>query len=513
MGANLADLVTDSAVRTPDAAAIICADRTTSWSELERLVRAAAGGLTARGLGRGSRVGLLVSNSLEFVVSYFGVLRAGLVAVPINTGYTAFEVRYLLEQAGAELLICDQTTSVVAAEATPGVPIVQIGSEDWRRLLVGKNPPPMTPTDPEELAVLMFTSGTSGRPKGAMLSHRALGANLDQLATLEHPRAMTAQDVVLIVLPLFHSYALNGALGLVAKTGATAVITSRFEASDALSMVGKYAATVVTTAPPVYTAWLGQAGLDSRLARVRLLISGAAPLSGRIFSELLQVGGLPVWEGYGMTEASPVITSTLVSGRAKPGSVGVPLPGIELKLCDEGGHEVDDGDPGEVVIRGANLFSGYWPDGADGPDGDGWWSTSDVAILDHDGDLRLVDRRNDLIIVSGFNVYPREVEEVIGMLTGVTEVAVLGIPHPYTGETVKALVVASDDLTSDAIIAFCQTRLARFKCPTVVDFVDQLPHSGTGKISKGSLRERLRSEVAAALVEAQEDSAEQVPPA
>jgi len=511
VGANLADLVTDSAVRSPDAPAIICADRTTSWSELERLVRAAAGGLTARGLLRGARVGLLVSNSLEFVVSYFGVLRAGLVAVPINIGYTEFEVRYLLEQSGAELLICDATTSVVAAEATPGVPIVQIGSEDWRRLLVGKNPPPMTPTDPEELAVLMFTSGTSGRPKGAMLSHRALGANLDQLAALDQPHAMTAEDVVLIVLPLFHSYALNGALGLVAKTGATAVITSRFEAADALSMVAKYSATVVTTAPPVYTAWLAQPGLDARLSRVRLLISGAAPLSGRIFSELLELGGLPVWEGYGMTEASPVITSTLVSGRAKPGSVGVPLPGIELKICDEAGNEVDDGDPGEVVIRGGNLFSGYWPDGDDGPDSDGWWRTSDVAILDHDGDLRLVDRRNDLIIVSGFNVYPREVEEVIGMLPGVTEVAVLGIPHPYTGETVKALLVASDDLTSDAIVAFCQTRLARFKCPTVVSFVDQLPHSGTGKISKGSLRERLRLEVEAALAQAQSDAAEQDP--
>lgn len=492
MGANLADLVTESAARTPGAPAIICADRTTSWSELEHLVRAVAGGLRERGLERGARVGILLSNSLEFVTSYFGVLRAGLVAVPINSGYTPFEVTYHLEQSGAELLIADASTVTTAREAAGSVPIITVGTEDWRRLMVGKTPPPLLDTDPEELAVLMFTSGTSGRPKGAMLSHRALGANLDQTTALDNPPALLPEDVLLLILPLFHVYALNGGLGLLAKVGATAVLTDRFDPQLTLDMVRKYHVSVVATAPPVYQAWLEVDGLADRLAGVRLLVSGAAPLSEQVLGAFTEAAGKPVWEGYGMTEASPVITSTLVTGEPRPGSVGAPLPGVELKLVDEGGGEVDEGDPGEVVIRGANLFSGYWPDGDDGPDDQGWWATSDVGILDQLGELRLVDRRNDLIIVSGFNVYPREVEEIIARLPGVAEVAVMGTEHPYTGETVKALVVASEDVTSDSVIEFCQTRLARFKCPTVVEFVATLPHSGTGKISKGALRDVAR---------------------
>ncbi|MCU1595049.1 MAG: AMP-dependent synthetase and ligase, partial [Frankiales bacterium] len=181
----------------------------------------------------------------------------------------------------------------------------------------------------------------------------------------------------------------------------------------------------------------------------------------------------------------------LMSEVAKPGSIGRPVPGIELKLLDESGSPVEEGDPGEIVVRGANLFSGYWPDGADGPDADGWFATGDVAVLDDDGDLHLVDRRRELILVSGFNVYPREIEDVLAGHPDVEEVAVLGIPHPYTGESVKALVVlrAGARLSGDEVIAFAATKLARFKCPTAVEFVAELPHSATGKVSKGALRE------------------------
>jgi long-chain acyl-CoA synthetase len=176
---------------------------------------------------------------------------------------------------------------------------------------------------------------------------------------------------------------------------------------------------------------------------------------------------------------------------AKAGSIGRPVPGVELRLLDTRGRPVEEGDPGEIVVRGANLFSGYWPDGAEGPDADGWFATGDVAVADADGDLRLVDRRRELVLVSGFNVYPREVEDVLDDLEGVAEAAVLGIPHPYTGESVKALVVLSPGarLTADDVVAHCARRLARFKCPTVVEFVAELPHSATGKVSKGRLRE------------------------
>jgi long-chain acyl-CoA synthetase len=493
VGANIASLVTEAAGRTPEAPALITADRTVSWSDLERLVRAVAGGLAARGLEPGERVAVLVGNSVEFVTSYFGVLRAGLVAVPINTGYTVYEVSYLLEQSGASLLICDQGTSAVAREAAGDVPVVTVGTDDWRRLTVGSTPPPSVVGDVDDLAVLMFTSGTSGRPKGAMLSHRSLFANLDQLTAVTDPAPMLADDVVLLILPLFHSYALNAVLGMMAKNGAAAVLTERFDPEGALALVKRHGVTVVATAPPVYQAWAQNPRVGAALSEVRMLLSGAAPLTRELHEAVTAATGLPVWEGYGMTEASPVVTSTIVSGRPKPGSVGQPLPGIDLKLCDEEGHEVDEGDPGEVVVRGPNLFTGYWPDGHGGPDAEGWWPTADVGIFDEEGDLQLVDRRNDLIIISGFNVYPREVEEVLGRIPGVLEAAVMGVPDHDTGEAVKAILIVEESagLDAEAVIEQCRTRLARFKCPTVVEFVSELPHSGTGKISKGVLRERI----------------------
>jgi long-chain acyl-CoA synthetase len=200
--------------------------------------------------------------------------------------------------------------------------------------------------------------------------------------------------------------------------------------------------------------------------------------------------GVDVYEGYGLTETAPVLTTTLCSAALKPGSVGRPIPGVQIKLLDEDGDEVEDDDPGEIAVRGANLFSGYWPDGTGGVDGDGWFRTGDIAYADADGDLFLVDRVRELILVSGFNVYPREVEDVLAAHPDVAEVAVIGVPHPYTGETVKALVVAAPGRTPSAssLIEHAASRLARFKCPTSIDFVDELPHSATGKVAKGKLR-------------------------
>jgi long-chain acyl-CoA synthetase len=243
----------------------------------------------------------------------------------------------------------------------------------------------------------------------------------------------------------------------------------------------------------MYVAWSMLPDVGDAFSSVRLALSGAAPLPSAVLHRVLDVTGHHVFEGYGLTETAPVLTTTLMSEVPKASSIGRPVPGVELRLLDLDGHEVEeDDDPGEIVVRGANLFSGYWPDGADGPDEDGWWGTGDVAVLDEDGDLHLVDRRQELVLVRGFNVYPREVEEVIATHPEVAEVAVLGIPHPYTGQTVKALVVRTpgSSLTADAVIAHASASLARFKCPTVVEMVTELPHTATGKVSKGRLREQ-----------------------
>jgi long-chain acyl-CoA synthetase len=298
-------------------------------------------------------------------------------------------------------------------------------------------------------------------------------------------------DVVLGVLPLFHVYGLNAVLGIVVRHRAKLVLTGRFEPQGTLDLIEDEACSVVPVAPPVFAYWRDVEGLRERLGPVRLMLSGSAPLSPELSEEFSELTGIPIHQGYGLTEASPVVTSTLCSRSLQPGSVGAALPGIESRLVDETGRPPEGEDAGEIQIRGANLFSGYWPDGSDGPDAEGWWATGDVGFLDPSGDLFLVDRLKELVIVSGFNVYPVEVEDVIREVPGVTETAVIGVEDERTGEAVVAYVVApaadADALAAD-VRAHCEARLARFKQPSRIEVVSELPVGVTGKVQKGRLR-------------------------
>ncbi len=496
MTGNLAELVRVAAQRSPDKPALLFGSGALSWRELDARVDAAATALRGLGLVRGDRVGLSLSNTPDFPVAYFGALRAGLVAVPLNPGCTAQELRWTLGDSGARAVVvraagADLLTPLADELGALEHVLVADPAGEWHDLLersagaaadhVGGG---------EDLAVLLYTSGTSGRPKGAMLPHRALLANLEQTASIEPP-VMTADDVVLLVLPLFHVYGLNAALGAVAWHGATGLLVERFDPVETLDELRRAEVTNVVGAPPMYVAWSMLPDVGDAFTHVRLAVSGAAPLPATVLQRVLDLTGSPVFEGYGLTETAPVLTSTLMSEVAKPGSIGRPVPGVDLRLVDKRGQPVEEGDPGEVVVRGANVFLGYWPDGSGGPDADGWFATGDVAYLDADGDLHLVDRRQELVLVSGFNVYPREVEDVLVAHPEVQEAAVLGIPHPYTGEAVKALVVRTPGsrLTADDVIAHAARSLARFKCPTAVEFVAELPYGATGKVRKGRLRE------------------------
>ncbi len=498
---NLAELVRSAAQRRGDAAAFVHRGSTLTWAQVDAAVDAAAGGLLALGLVPGDRVGIHLPNTPDFPVAYFGVLRAGLVAVPLNPGYTRDELAHALGDSGARALVTTRgtaaTAQVVAAEldglehlVVTGVDTAPPGATTWDALLEAGGGPVESDRGGEDLAVLIYTSGTSGKPKGAMLPHRALLANLAQGAEIDPP-VIAADDVVLLVLPLFHIYGLNAGLGAVAREAATGVLVERFDPVETLAEIRRHGITSVLGAPPMYVAWSMLPDVGDAFTSVRVALSGAAPLPGPVLHRILDITGHHVFEGYGLTETAPVLTSTLMSEVAKPFSIGQPIPGVELVLRDEAGREVHEGDPGEIVVRGANLFLGYWPDATDGPDGDGWFATGDIAVLDDDGDLFLVDRRKELILVSGFNVYPREVEDVLAAHPDVVEAAVLGVTHPYTGESVKALVVltAGARVSADDLIAHCARSLARFKCPTSVEFVDELPHSATGKVSKGRLRE------------------------
>jgi long-chain acyl-CoA synthetase len=492
---NLADLVRAAAVAHPAKDALVDADAkvTVTWPELDSLVDRAAAGFRSAGCVPGDRIGILLPNSVEFAVAYFGALRGGFVAVPFNTAYTAHELSFQIEDSSAKLVVTDAEHR----DHLPGLSrdeVVVVGGRagSWKKLLSAAKPPGSgedSVAGGEDLALLLYTSGTSGRPRGAMLSHRALLANLDQLVAIQPP-VVDEDDRVLLVLPLFHVYGLNSGLGLVARAGSTGVLARRFDPVETLALVREQQVTCIVGAPPMYVAWSTTPDLGESLASVRLALSGAAPLSPAVLTAVLEASGRHIFEGYGLTETAPVLTSTLCSPVAKPGSVGRPVPGVEVKILDDSEEEVDEHDPGELIVRGANMFSGYWPDGEGGPDDDGWFRTGDIAYADFEGDLYLVDRTRELILVSGFNVYPREVEDVLGGHDGVQEVAVIGVPHPQTGETVKALVVRQPGATvsADELIDYAATRLARFKCPTVVEFVDSLPHSLTGKVSKGQLR-------------------------
>jgi long-chain acyl-CoA synthetase len=521
---HLTELLARAASERPDAVALVEAatGRRVTWAELDAETERMAQGLDALGLVAGYRVVVAMTNRVEFVVSYLGALRAGLVAVPVNPRAATGETVRIIADCGARLVVADAATMTTVRQAVSGLEDALVGAvEELRRRAVvpriavvgapalpgelrydelpaaAPGPPVPVPADPESLAVLLYTSGTSARPRAAMLSHRALLANIEQVAATEPPM-VTGDDVVLGMLPLFHVYGLNAMLGQVLRRQARLVLVEGFDVDTSLAVVAQESVSVVPAAPPVLTRWVEVGDLRERLAGVRLVLSGSAPIAPEVVAAFTERTGVPVHQGYGLTEAAPVVTSTLCSATVKPGSVGSALPGIEVRLVDEAGRPPEGADPGEIVVRGANLFSGYWPDGADGPDADGWYATGDVGFLDEDGDLFLLDRLKELVIVSGFNVYPVEVEEVIGELDGVAEVAVIGAPDEETGEAVVAYVkqrpgssYAPTEL-AEAVRAHCAERLARFKQPREVHVVDELPRTATGKVAKGRLRERRR---------------------
>jgi long-chain acyl-CoA synthetase len=506
---NLADLVRRSAAERGDRTALCSHDRTVTWTELDRQVDAVATELSravdAPSTPDSPRVGIALPNVPEFAAVYFGVLRAGLVAVPINPTYTARELHQVLADAGAVALVATPAVLEAVGEQRPLRSYARgkaSGALALAEVLAADVAAFQPPTGGEDLAVLLYTSGTGGVPKGAMLSHRALIANHEQLAALDPP-PVGADDVLLLALPLFHAYGLNSGLGAIAFHGACGVLMERFDPADSLSVIARHEVTTVVGVPPMFVAWsLMGDQLRRAWSGVRTAVCGAAPLDAAAARRFVEATGKPVHQGYGLTETAPVLISTLGSGVVKPGSIGRPIPRVELRLVDATGEDVplDDDtddeagspgtDPGEIVVRGPNLFSGYWPAGDDGPRPDGWWATGDVAYADEDGDLFIVDRLGELILVSGFNVYPHEVELVLNAHPAVVESAALGVPHPYTGQTVKVYVVRTEasQVTAEELIEYCERNLARFKCPTAVQFVPSLPHSATGKIRKAALR-------------------------
>ena len=494
---NLAHIIDDHDAQK---VALISRGRETTYGSLRDQVAHVRGGLTGLGVGAGDRVALLCGTGRYFVISYLATLGLGAVTVPLNPTSPSLEIEREVATVGAKVVVVEPSSAAAwRGVDRANVPTLESvietegdsieGALHLADLLTGPTAD-IVEVQSETLAVLIFTSGTAGSPRAAMLSHGNLQSNLDQ-GRSEGAR-IDADDVVYGVLPLFHIFGLNVVLGLTLARGATVVLVQRFDPSTALDTIRERKVTVVPGAPPLWLAFshMDDAPADS-FASVRLALTGAAKMPEEAMRRLQQRFGLQIAEGYGLTEASPVVTSS-AGMPVKIGSVGKVLEGVEVRLVDENGDDALQGDSGEIWVKGPNVFMGYLNE----PDQtarvltkDGWLRTGDIATVDDEGYLYLVDRAKDLIIVSGFNVFPNEVEEVLAMHPGVQEVGVVGVPHPHQGEAVKAFVVpkAGAHLDEDQLIDWCSDHLARYKCPSKVLFVDQLPRNVSGKLLRRSL--------------------------
>jgi long-chain acyl-CoA synthetase len=474
---NLADLVRRQVAAQPGGVALVQprpVRRMVTWAELGRRVDAIAAGLSAHGLVAGHRIAIVGPNSIEFVIAYLATLRAGYVAVPINPESTITELRSMINDCGARVLFTADAQPLLEDD----VHQIALTADGLNELADVSAQPVSSPRDPEALAVLLYTAGTSGEPKAAMLSHRALLSHLHNLGSFE---ILEPDDVLLALVPLFHVFGLNAVLGSALMSGARLVIMDGFDGFA--DVVAEEKITNLPVAPHVLTRVLADDRAIASVRTVTRVVSGAAPLSVDLREQFTAGTGRKVEQGYGLTEAAPGVSATFGGELLGHGHVGRPLPGVEIKI----GDGTEPTEPGEIWIRGDNLFSGYWPDGRGGPGEDGWFPTGDVGYL-LDGELFLVDRSRELIIVNGFNVYPAEVEGAISELQGVESVAVVGRPDWRTGEQVVAFVSGAG-LSPAVINEHCANRLAKFKRPRRVQIVDQLPRGITGKVRKGVLRD------------------------
>jgi len=479
--------------------ALFSRNRQTTYGELRDQVERMRGGLSAQGVTAGDRVAVLCANNRYFVVSYLAIVGLGAVIVPLNPSSPAPEIERefaVVEPVAA--LIGPTAASAWSNVDRSGMPSLrtviraegdvaddEISLDD----LLAAEPMATVDVEADHIAAMMFTSGTAGMPRAAMLSHRNLISNVEQdLTARDHIRE---GDVVYGVLPLFHIFGLNVVLGVSLTVGATVLLVQRFDPATAVQSIVQRQVTVVPGAPAMWVAFSHFDELpDDAFTSVRLAVSGASRLSNAVHERMQQRFGVSIHEGYGLTEASPVVTSSAGLAR-RPGSVGRLLVGQEMRLVGDDGTDVPPGDAGEIWVRGENVFLGYFRDdeATERVLADGWLRTGDIGIVDDEGYLYLVDRAKDLVIVSGFNVFPAEVEEVLQRHPAVSEVGVLGVPHPHSGEAVKAFVVLEDgqQTDEDSLIDYVRDYLARYKCPTKVVFVDQLPRNAAGKLIRREL--------------------------
>jgi long-chain acyl-CoA synthetase len=498
---TLLDLFETSAGRVPERSAFVFRERSLTYRELQRLAGRLANLLYEAGVRPGDRVLLMCPNLPEFGVGYLGILMAGAIVVPVNPLLKDAEVRYVLEDSGAVVLVgvrmCLPTLQAARAglgrssrilsldgpvDGTPGdVWLMETAREAVPRALPFRTG--------EDVAVCLYTSGTTGRPKGALLTHRNLIANLESFRAVLH---LTEDDVFLAVLPFFHAYGATVLFLEPLSIGATIVVEPRFVPEAVLRAIAQHRVTLFAGVPSMY-AVLGSAPRPAAdFSAWRLCISGGAPLPLMVAQAFEAKYGIPIYEGYGPTECAPVLTVNPPFGKRKLGSVGPPIPQVELRVVDGDGNPLPPGEVGEIAARGPNVMQGYLNRPAETAEvlRGGWYHTGDLGRVDEDGYYYIVDRKTDLILVGGLNVYPREVELVLESHPAVAEAAVIGRPDPLRGEAPQAYVIPRDGyrVETQELLQWCRQRLANYKVPHRVVVVSDLPRTVTGKILKAEIR-------------------------
>ena len=509
MSLNLATLLRETARVHPERPAVIVGDVSIPYAVLDGMARRFAGALKSLGLHAGQHVAILLPNVPQFVIAYYGAHYAATPVVPLNVLLTADEIAYHLDDSDAVALIAwegflgaakeafsrvDACKHLVVVKADRADLTAPEGAVNFTALVGGATPVTEAPaTNPDDTAVILYTSGTTGRPKGAELTHFNLFFNAHFARTML--LSYSQNDVALATLPLFHSFGQTVIQNGLLAAGGTMVLLPRFDPESAFGLIHKHRISIFAGVPTMYFAMLHFAkAADFDTSSLRAAVSGGAAMPVEVMSAFDAKYQVNILEGYGLSETSPIASFNVLDKPKKAGSIGLPIWGVDFKLVDDQGKTiVDPMVPGEIAIRGHNVMKGYYkkPEATAEAIKDGWFHSGDIAHRDEEGYYFIVDRKKDMIIRGGFNVYPREIEEILYGHPAVAEAAVIGIKHESHGEEVKAVIAKKagfEAVTGEEIIAYCKEKLAAYKYPRVVEFMDSLPKGPTGKILKRELK-------------------------
>ncbi len=517
-GLNISYQLAETADRHPEKEAYIFMDRPASYAELNEQVERFAGNLAQLGINKGDHVALLLGNSPHFVISLYGAIRAGATVIPVNPIYTADEIGYILNNGDVKTVITLDKLVPLFEKMESRLPQVEqiivvdtlkeeektINPEDLsiypklkpftgmvqNRVEAFKAPE----LNDDDTAVILYTSGTTGKPKGAMLTQKNIYSNAKDTADY---LKITESDRVIATLPMFHVFCLTVALNAPLMNGGTVIIVPQFSPAEIFRISKKLNPTIFAGVPTMYNYLYQYPDAKTEdLESLRLCISGGSPLPVSLLKEFEKKFNVAISEGYGLSEASPVTAFNPLDRPRKAGSIGMSITHVENRVVDEMGEEVKPGEVGELIVRGPNVMKGYYkmPEDSAAALKDGWLYTGDLAKMDEEGYFYIVDRKKDLVLVGGYNVYPREVEEIFYQHPNVVEAAVLGVPDPNLGEAVHAFVVVDDNnLTEQDFFDYCAEHLAKYKVPAAIEFLEELPKNTTGKILRRALKDQVQA--------------------